>query len=632
MIHRNIYPVKGLPREHTTVGARNSEGSVIMTRIYKKTLSVLLALALVCGVFAVCAPVKAAADTTVTGFVRKWVQADHVTGDYYSFYDLYSNFIVCRVDRNASTAFSSSVFDTTQAAIDARTGTITLLNGNNTPNGNQVILDGLNGNDFTYSWRSDNTQGDGKIYLSTHEDNGTNFNSGDYDWWAYTWEVNNNLTLNAEVPATSNADGMQAYYTSGAHSGYRYFVSTGHNGPSGFTEYTEYTQIPSIDGLVIHYYGEPTWSWAADHSSATATFTCAQNDSTQTENATVTTSYGNGKKYTATVNFNGTDYTDMENVRLFKGNTATLSSEISLDFYFDNTEAESKLHHIDFTWDVANSSSGSEVTNSKSKTVALADMSTQSGTNYKIASCPIAAAEMTSTVTATAYDENGTVLDTATNSVKGYASELLSKTASELNQSDQKHTAMCNLVKAMLNYGASAQRLFSRNTSNYANVDMGYTEAELSSADLETEKTAITSLAKQTVADISGDFFTGAKYYQSNLVLNGKTSYTIYFTGLGSISSVTATVGTNNTPYSVENSTSGSLAVVKVKDLTPVDLMEDIVLSITVSDVSKNATFNVADYMYFALDPTVNTDENLADTVRHIYRYSTAASAYASAT
>ena len=371
-----------------------------------------------------------------------------------------------------------------------------------------------------------------------------------------------------------------------------------------------------------------------------ATFTCTVENCTETHqetDSTIDVTYGNGKTYTASVNFNGTDYTDTKNVKLFKGNTATLSSEISLDFYFDNTEAENKLDHIDFTWDVANSSSGSAVTNQKTKTVALADMSTQSGTNtnYKVASCPIAAAEMTSTVTATAYDSNNNVLDTAANSVKEYAATLLDTTKDYsyygLN-SEGKLTKMRDLVKAMLNYGASAQRLFSRNTSNYANVDMGYTEAELSSADLETEKTAITSLAKQTVADISGDFFTGAKYYQSNLVLNGKTSYTIYFTGLGSISSVTATVGTNNTPYSVENSTSGSLAVVKVKDLTPVDLMKDIVLNITVSGVSKNATFNVADYMYFALDPTVNTDENLADTVRHIYRYSTAASAYASAT
>ena len=51
----------------------------------------------------------------------------------------------------------------------------------------------------------------------------------------------------------------------------------------------------------------PTWNWAADGSSCTATFTCSANSSlTATVNADVTTSGGTA---TASVTFNGTSYT-----------------------------------------------------------------------------------------------------------------------------------------------------------------------------------------------------------------------------------------------------------------------------------------------------------------------------------
>ncbi|MCD7839817.1 MAG: Ig-like domain-containing protein [Erysipelotrichaceae bacterium] len=71
-----------------------------------------------------------------------------------------------------------------------------------------------------------------------------------------------------------------------------------------------------------HTYGNPTFTWT-DHSSATATFTCAKDDDTQTVNATITsattaaTCTVDGKiVYTATVTFNGTEYTDTKTVTI----------------------------------------------------------------------------------------------------------------------------------------------------------------------------------------------------------------------------------------------------------------------------------------------------------------------------
>ncbi len=72
-----------------------------------------------------------------------------------------------------------------------------------------------------------------------------------------------------------------------------------------------------------HSYGEPTFTWAEDYSSCTVTFTCSAEDDTQTAACTVTnkttaaTCTASGKTvYTATVNFEGTTYTDTKTVTI----------------------------------------------------------------------------------------------------------------------------------------------------------------------------------------------------------------------------------------------------------------------------------------------------------------------------
>ncbi|MCC8075835.1 MAG: fibronectin type III domain-containing protein [Clostridiales bacterium] len=72
-----------------------------------------------------------------------------------------------------------------------------------------------------------------------------------------------------------------------------------------------------------HTYGDPTFTWAEDYSAATAAFTCTEGDDTQTVEATVTskttaaTATAEGKTvYTATVTFNGAEYTDTQTVAI----------------------------------------------------------------------------------------------------------------------------------------------------------------------------------------------------------------------------------------------------------------------------------------------------------------------------
>ena len=73
-----------------------------------------------------------------------------------------------------------------------------------------------------------------------------------------------------------------------------------------------------------HAWGEPVWAWAADHSGATATFTCTKDSSHQeivaatigseTEAASCT---ADGKTvYTATAVFGGKTYTDVQTVTI----------------------------------------------------------------------------------------------------------------------------------------------------------------------------------------------------------------------------------------------------------------------------------------------------------------------------
>ncbi len=72
-----------------------------------------------------------------------------------------------------------------------------------------------------------------------------------------------------------------------------------------------------------HTYGDPAWTWADDYSSASAAFTCTENDDTQTVDAVITSTTTDptcetaGKTvYTATVTFAGKTYTDTKEVTI----------------------------------------------------------------------------------------------------------------------------------------------------------------------------------------------------------------------------------------------------------------------------------------------------------------------------
>ena len=145
-----------------------------------------------------------------------------------------------------------------------------------------------------------------------------------------------------------------------------------------------------------------------------------------------------------------------------------------------------------------------------------------SGTSYRFA-CPITSKNMTDDITAQVYNANGPVGDAKTMAVDTYCNWIIA------NTSDQK---TINLMKAMLNYGASAQMLFNYRTDDLAN-------AALADADKVFGKVDASAFAHSRVGEEDG-----IKPVSYTLLLDSETTVRCYFelTGDKSIDEFTFTV------------------------------------------------------------------------------------------
>lgn len=93
---------------------------------FRKPVSLLLSLVLILSMFTII-PATTASAASVQVFARKWVRAEQVTGDYFSFIDLYQNFIICRGNPQFDET-NYNVDDTTN--VYNRTENISLTNHN----------------------------------------------------------------------------------------------------------------------------------------------------------------------------------------------------------------------------------------------------------------------------------------------------------------------------------------------------------------------------------------------------------------------------------------------------------------------------------------------------------------------
>ncbi len=128
-------------------------------------------------------------------------------------------------------------------------------------------------------------------------------------------------------------------------------------------------------------------------------------------------------------------------------------------------------------------------------------------TRYRY-SCPIASKFMADTITAQVIDETGAISKSKSMSVRSYCDWIIA------NYSDE---ATVNLMKAMLNYGASAQVLFDYNVEDLANVNLAEADKVLTAAD-----------ASAFAHSRSGSE-DGIKPVSYTLLLDSETTIRVYF-------------------------------------------------------------------------------------------------------
>lgn len=355
-----------------------------------------------------------------------------------------------------------------------------------------------------------------------------------------------------------------------------------------------------------HTYGTPTWEWADDYSSATATFTCT--DVTcqhkETVNATVTSETKDGIiTYTAKAEIGGETYTGTQSVfedgvgtRLI-GHSLSLEGDIGVNFYMelsDSVVADKDKAYMHFAIPTGNITTEQNVLVKDAKTVDV------NGKTYYVFKCNVAAKEMTSEIKAQIIDgyKSGTEY---TYSVKEYADYLL-----EHIDDNKAYENAAPLVKAMLNYGAYAQVHFDKNPGTLANAGLTDEEKILGDVTIDIDDPVVSELSEGTT-------FEGA-----TLSLKSETTLSLYFK-----SDETLTFSCEG--YDVETVTSGEYQIARIRGIKAKNIGD--ILKLDVNGVT--VTYSPLNYCKNVLaSSTATPDEKLTNVVKALYRYWQAANSY----
>ena len=269
-----------------------------------------------------------------------------------------------------------------------------------------------------------------------------------------------------------------------------------------------------LPGCPGHAWGQPTWTWKADCSSAVARFVCSKKAAhTASVDATVTSKTSGGvTTYTATALFNGKTYTDTRKVSTgtrpaFKTHSLRLSGSIAVNFFLDLptiSGVDWSKSYMTFTV------SGKEIRVNYDPSYKNA-----SGKYYGF-DCPTNSIQMAETITAVFHYGNGlTVAEDY--SIKQYMQVFQ---ANE-NLFDAKTRA---LIRSIADYGHYVQPFLAAENKwvvgeDYAEMDLFYTN----SFDINAVKAAVADYAivRQTSKDISAIGYA--------LALDSGTDIRVYF-------------------------------------------------------------------------------------------------------
>ena len=330
-----------------------------------------------------------------------------------------------------------------------------------------------------------------------------------------SYTANHNLTEHAAVLATCSTPGNNLYYSCGTCG--KYFSDA-----QGTTEIAEDSWVIPATGQ--HVWGDPVWTWAADHRSATAKFTCSSGGESEevADTEIETSTSGDIMTFTASVTHNGTVFTDSQNVTMpvrVKSATVSLKDSIIIKFSLVLNEAGRQSDYT-VVYSIRN----------KETRAVLGTLDTDSSGRYQVW-VPVVAKEMTEPVDIWVVDKNGNIVSNqVTYSVETYC---LNKIKNTSNAKDLR-----DLCAAILNYGAYAQIHLNHNTGALANRSLAqynYSTAVPSVTIPESDvvqngstsgftiKSATLSLKEATVLKFTFTIAEGASINDYKIVCSGKT-------------------------------------------------------------------------------------------------------------
>lgn len=294
-----------------------------------------------------------------------------------------------------------------------------------------------------------------------------------------------------------------------------------------------------------------------------------------------------------------------------KGHSISLSGQIGINYYFDIP---------DYYFSTDGAYIHFMLPENKEINVSLKDaVKSDKIENMYVLTCEVPAAEMTSIITAQIIVPNLNGVKTSriyTYSVADYANYIL-------NHKSEYNEQLISLVKAMLNYGAYAQRYFGINTDNLANKKI-YTDSN-------------NPVLTKTLYDNVGNHVEDENlcFYGASLVCEGQTGLKLYFdikkdVDVSQIMNryEVAAFSNNRCRESFCTVNNGKL-IVTVNDIAASEL--DDVFKITLKDKRSNNTQTVSieysplDYIIAAQD---SSDLRLVYLTRAMYMYNQAAKEY----